>query len=213
MLDRLTRDWEGKTVVLIGGGPSLRRFNFRDLSKLRKSGAVVVAINDAIKRCPWSDVVFSIDKVWLGRRHREVRRFSGERIAVVDASRTTFWPWIRYIARDPSPRLSDDMGVICTGENSGFAALGMSLMRGAGTGDGTIIMLGYDMNGPGHFHGGYEWTVPSGPQDYPRWVGYFLSLALAAKEMDAKVVNCNPESAVRCFPFADIVDGQLRMRS
>lgn len=213
MLDRLTRDWEGKTVFLIGGGPSLRSFNFHKLAGFRRRGALVVAINDALRRCPWADVAFSIDRIWLGRRHRELRRFSGERLAVVDANRTKFWPWMRYIARDPAPRLSDDMSVICTGENSGFAALGMALMRGAGTNGGAIALLGYDLTVPGHFHAGYEWTCPHGPENYSRWASFFLTLALAAKDMEANVVNCNHESAVRCFPFADIVDDQLRMRS
>ena len=200
MFDRLTTDWQGKTVILIGGGPSLRTFNFLRLKRQRMNGVIVVAINDAVKRAPFSNVVISIDSLWLGRRFHVLRAFRGEKIAVVDGSRTIFRPGIRYFVRSQEARLSEDMGVICAGENSGFAALGMSLMRGASK----IFMLGFDMNGPGHFHAGYEWKCPHGVADYPRWVGYFPVLAEAAAKQGTSIINCNPDSAVRCFPFGSI---------
>ncbi len=200
MFDTLSTDWQGKTVILIGGGPSLRTFNFMKLLPLRKAGALVIAINDAMRRCPWADVAFSIDRLWLSKRRYMLNQFKGEKVAIADASCAKFRPGVRYILRDPSPRLSDDMAVVCTGENSGFAALGMSMMRGATK----IYMLGYDMTGPGHFHAGYEWNCPHGVADYPRWAGHFDALAVEAEERGVSVINCNSDSAVKCFPFGSI---------
>lgn len=201
MFDTLSADWQGKTVFLIGGGPSLRGFDFTKLQALR-SGSIIIAINDAVRCCPFANVVFSIDRVWLGRRHATIRAFRGERVAVVDAAHAKFLRGIRYFRRSREARLSEDPGVICTGENSGFAALGMAVMRGATK----VFLLGFDMKGPGHFHAGYEWYCPHGVADYPRWAGYFDVLADAAKARGVEVFNCNPDSAIRCFPFAS-VDG------
>lgn len=202
MFDTLSTDWHGKTVFLIGGGPSLCGFDFMRLQALRRSGSIIIAINDAVRRCPFANVVFSIDRVWLARRHATIRAFRGERVAVVDPAHARFLHGIRYFRRSREARLSDDPGVICTGENSGFAALGMAIMRGAAK----VFLLGFDMNGPGHFHSGYEWHCPHGVADYPRWASYFDVLAEAARKRGVEVFNCNPESAIRCFPFA-LADG------
>lgn len=200
MFQTLTEDWQGKTVILIGGGPSLKTFNFMRLVPMRRAGTIVVAINDAIRRCPWADVAFSIDKLWLSKRRYLINHFKGEKIGVVAADCSRFRPGVRYFLRSPDAGLSDDMSVICAGENSGFAALGMSIMRGATR----IYLLGYDMKGPGHFHAGYEWVCPHGVADYPRWAGHFDTLAIAAIERGVSVVNCNPDSRILCFPFGSI---------
>lgn len=210
MFDRLIYDWHGKTVILIASGPSLKDFDFADLSPLLQRGALSVAVNDSFLKCHWASCVISIDKVWIVHRAKEMRNFSGEKILCVD-ERGRFQSRTRYIQRDPSSRLSDDMGVICTGGNSGFAALGMAMMRGAGTDGGQILMLGYDMTGPGHFHDGYTWQCRYGVQDYPRWAKNFGSLALAAKEQEIRIVNCNPKSAIRCFPFGRITRGEVKV--
>ena len=210
MFDQLTYDWHGKTVILIAGGPSLRDFDFAHITPLLRRGAISVAVNDSLVKCHWADVVITIDSIWIGKRSQLLRKFTGEKILCVDETRAKFQSGIRYIRRDSSSRLSDNMGVICTGGNSGFAALGMAMMRGAGTEGGKILMLGYDMNGPGHFHDGYEWKSRYGAKDYPRWARGFGSLALEATDLGIRVINCNSKSAIRCFPFGKIVRGEVK---
>ncbi len=195
MFDRLEADWAGRSAILIGGGPSLAGFDFGRL----RGQAVVVAINDAIRAAPWADVAFTIDRVWLQCRAREFAAFAGEKVAVVPRTHPEM-PGVRQFWRYPGAALSHDPRAIHSGANSGFAALGMTLMRGAAR----IALLGYDMGAPGHFHAGYEWPSPTGAPDYPAWAAGFAVLAAAAAERGQIVINCNPHSTVRCFRFGAV---------
>lgn len=186
----LEADWAGRSVYLIGGGASLKGF---DLGQLRGKG-IVVAINDAVRHAPWADVSFSIDRVWLRHRRLELAGFAGEKLAAVPDGFPNFAGYT-YLRRHAGAGLSADMSVLLSGGNSGFAALGMALMRKAGR----VALLGYDLGAAGHFHQGYEWRSPYGAKDYPDWVRKFAVLAAEAGATD--IINCNPGSALRCFRF------------
>lgn len=191
--------WRGRSVYLIGGGPSLVGFDF---TVLRGCG-VVVAINDAILHAPWADACFSIDTMWMDRRHQELLAFRGERILAVppawkprepsDKSKFTVLRRIDKVGISPIP------ATVYTGKNSGFAALGLAMTRRARR----IALLGYDMTGPGHWHKGYEWHCRYGPSHYQSWASFFDRLAHVAKKHRIEVVNCNPRSRINCFPFAE----------
>lgn len=193
---RMSRDWDGRSVFLLGGGPSLRGFDFLALQER----GIVVAINDAIRAVPWADCGFTIDVTWLGQRQQDIAEFvrgGREMLAAVPASYMRGQAGVRYVERQPGAWLSDTMTTVYTGDNSGFAALGMAMQRGAKR----IALLGYDMTVPGHFHAGYPWVSRYGAQDYGRWAAMFGVLATFAKQNGVSIINCNPASAVACFPF------------
>jgi len=84
--------------------------------------------------------------------------------------------------------------------NSGAGAIASAVRFGAKR----IILLGYDCqhtNGKTHWHGKH----PAGLGDagtVERWPGHFKALA---KRLDGvKVVNCSRETALTCFPRADL---------
>lgn len=191
--------WSGRTVFVIGGGPSLTGFDFE---RLRGKGTIL-AVNDAAKAVPFADALLSIDTVWWRNRARLLQSFRGEKIAIVPPSHPTEPDVTRY-GRDSRAALSRDPQAVCTGENSGFAAVGLSIMRGANL----IYLLGFDMTGPGHFHGGYEWHCRYGANDYPRWSQLFGVLQHEAQIRGVSVINLNPDSAIRCFRIQTI-DGVL----
>lgn len=181
-------NWKGRTVYLIGGGPSLKGFDF---ARLRRRG-VVVAINDALLSVPWADASFTIDLVWLRNRIWPLAAFLGERIAMVPDG------WV------PPPPLTLECFKTylrtdeASGGNSGYAALAVALHRGAAR----VALLGYDMSGPGHWHKGYDWQSRFGAADYPRWRQQFHLLAYAAQQRGVRVINCNPKSGIKYFPHA-----------
>lgn len=191
-------EWRGETVALIGGGPSLKGL---DLEVLRDR-AVVLAINDAVLHAPWAEACLTIDVVWLRRRRAVLEEFKGERIAAVpDDFPRDGWPVDTWLKRRRLAGLSSEPGVIHTGENSGFAALGLAITRGAAR----VALLGYDMRPQGgHFHAGYEWRTRYGVRHYRTWVRYFPSLADEARRRKVDVVNCNPNSAIKCFRFGSL---------
>lgn len=193
----LTQDWADKRVFLIGGGPSLKGFGFQ---RLRRAG-VVVAINDAVKYAPWADCAVSIDTVWIRRTRYRLASFKGQQIGIVPQDWGGPHPSnMQCLRRISGPGFSGDMRSVYTGNNSGYAALHIALQRGAQQ----IYLLGYDMTGPGHFHSGYRWPCVYGADQYPAWSQMFGVLAEVARTRGARVVNCNPGSAIRCFEFQSI---------
>jgi hypothetical protein len=192
---RLERDWINRRVILIGGGPSLKGFDF---ARLKNSGAVIVAINDAVLHAPFADVAFTIDTLWLEHRRDVLQRFQGEILAAVPDDYACAIERARLVRRVSAAGLSTRSDTLLCGGNSGFAALGMALMRGAAI----VFLLGYDLNEAGHFHGGYEWHSRFGSRHYRQWAREFSVLASRASEPGAIVWNCNPKSAIDAFPFA-----------
>lgn len=186
--------WTGRTVFIIGGGPSLAGFDFE---RLRGRG-IILAVNDSFRSVPFADAVVSIDTVWWGNRNHLLQSFGGEKIAIVPSSCKTGLDVTRY-ARDNRAAVSTDPATVCTGENSGFAAVGLALMRGARL----IYLLGFDMTSAGHFHGGYEWRCRYGAKDYPRWSALFGVLQGEAQRRGVTVINLNPASAIKCFQFQE----------
>jgi FkbM family methyltransferase len=220
MIPTCREDWAGNPVFLIGGGPSAGRL---DLGRLRGRG-IVVAINDSVVKLPWADVAFTADLVWLVRRQAVVSEFKGLKVLATprfspppprqrrrgprpDIRRARRQPGIppipglRIVERRTVVGLSDEPGV-CHAGNSGHGALTWVVAQGAAD----IALIGYDMAGPGHWHGGYEWTCRFGAGDFPEWVAEMNGLAPQLAVRGIRVVNLNRDSAIRCFPFADLGD-------
>lgn len=90
------------------------------------------------------------------------------------------------------------------GANSGYQAIGLAYHLGADR----IVLIGYDMqhtNGRTHWHGDH----PSGLTNafgIEKWVKNFSALAKDLKEEGVEVVNCSIETALTCFPRADLRD-------
>lgn len=187
------RDWAGRTVYLIGGGPSLRGFDFARLA----GRGPVVAINDAFRNLPFPAVAFSIDTHWLGQRRNELESYPGEVVLALPAMWDKPLANAHHVKRVTATGVSAIPDMLFTGENSGFAAMGMAIMRGAAR----IVMLGYDLTTPGHWHAGYGWRSRYGHADYPRWVRNFDSLEAECTRRRIEVFNCNGQSAIRCFPL------------
>jgi FkbM family methyltransferase len=67
-----------------------------------------------------------------------------------------------------------------------------------------IALIGYDMAGPGHWHGGYDWPCRFGAADFPEWIAEMDAIAPQIAGRGVRVVNLNRDSAIRCFPFGDL---------
>jgi hypothetical protein len=188
----------GTTVFLIGGGDSASRI---DLGKLRGHG-IVVAINDAVRRIPWADIVFSADGIWITRRADVLARFVGRKVAAIDGGYVppeAAGP-IEVLDRSRDVLVSDDPGLIYSAHNSGFAALNFAVSREATR----IVLIGFDLDGGNHWHGGYEWKCRFGRADHPKWAAAFNSIAPELARRGVDVVNLNPASAIRGFRFATL---------
>lgn len=191
--------WEGKTVFLVGGGPSAGEL---DLEQLRDRG-LVIAINDAARRLPWADVMFTADMSYVLRRQDLIRGFAGTKILAAPAgfSLPAGLGPVERVERMPVGATSEDPMATITG-NSGFSALILAAARGASR----VVLVGFDMTGPGHWFGEYEWKCRLGVEEYPDWVAQMDAVAEWLRARGCDVVNVNPNSAIRCFRFADLGD-------
>lgn len=190
--------WEQTTVFLVGGGPSARSF---DWDSIRGRGVVVVC-NDACLKLPWADVCFTIDDYWLTRRADQLDNFGGEIVAAVhEGFRPPPVRRLKLVRRvDYAAGLSKDPNIVFEGGNSGFGALCYAVAMGSRQ----INLIGYDLNGPGHWFGEYEWKSRFGLSNYPQWVHGFEYVAPLLQMWKVHVTNLNPNSAIKCFPFATL---------
>jgi len=198
--------WKNEPCFLIGGGPSLRGFDFE---RLRGAGRVI-AINKAFMDAPFADMLFSMDhrfynwlriginKNMVGAKQK-FAEFQGIK-CWLDIN-NSFYDGIYFVVG----KRGGDMAVsledgIPPGNNSGYAAIQIAMVLGCDP----IYLLGYDMNhdnGVSHYHGGYpiaqrEITVVRFRHKFERVADRILART--------HVYNLNPNSGLRCFPFKTI---------
>lgn len=189
---RVPREWEGEAVFIIGGGPSVKGFDFE-----RLRGRRVIAVNNAgFDLTPWADVLFWADKRWLDWN---VHRL-GEHIGRYKISRKV--PHIptghdikslRFKPRGLS-QAPDAVGGWC----GGSSAINLAYLFGARV----IVLIGFDMR-PGNWHNDHK--LPH-VEDQHR-LKFIPAIEAMEPELTSRgvvVLNTNPRSALRCFPFADI---------
>ena len=200
--------WKGERCFILGGGPSLREF---DWTLLR--GERVIAVNRAFEVYPDADITCSLDQRWLAwttngklgpDAQAAYRSYKGAILMVhVYGTKSDYPPRIQLVEghgnpNELSPSLKYGLGYA---SNSGFVALNLALVLGCNE----VYLLGFDMKGgsdgyQAHFHNGYperqRRTV------YKKFMLAFDKVAAMAQEK-ARIVNLNPDSALECFPKSE----------
>ena len=200
--------WRGETCFLIGGGPSLRGFDFE---RLRGRGRII-AINKAFMDAPFADMMFSMDHrfyKWLRigiRRNmddakEQFANFAGIK-CWVDIDNAHYDDIYFVVGKRGAEMAVSIADGIPPGNNSGYAAIQLAMCLGCDP----IYLLGYDMShdaGVSHYHGGYP--IAQREITVVRFRHKFESVAQRILKR-TNVYNLNPDSALRCFPFANIDD-------
>lgn len=201
--------WKGERCFVVGGGPSLINF---DWELLRDAGRII-AVNRAIEKVPWADMMFSMDSrlyQWYHERRLEMKpealqaydNFEGYKVWL-DSHCYQFRPdiyMVRFLGKS-GVSLSLQRGIY-SGGNSGYSAMMLAVVMGCNP----IILLGFDMghdNGRSHFHDGYP--VRSCNPLTRSWIQGFDEAAPRLQETGVQVINANPHSNIRCFPFGNIM--------
>jgi hypothetical protein len=206
-LPHLTRDWEGETVFLVCGGPSVTQ---HDVDRLR--GHRVVAINSSWEKCPWADALLFADIRWWRTHRREVlSRFEGEIVTITPHHKLHDRRTL-VLERQGSGGLSHDPTRLACWHTSVTTAVNMIALRGATH----IYALGLDGKGGWH-HAPHPaaWGVNKSKFKYHAEALEALVEPLVA--LGVGVTNLNPDSEHRMFPFStlDVVlgpDSQLSLQ-
>lgn len=197
--------WAGQRCFLLGGGPSLKGFDFSLLDNELTIGVnrIYEVYSPNILIClDWNfydwlhDGEISDDSLSLYNKFEGIKAW-----VEIKKEYTRFGQEVQLIR--PTGRVGVSTSLdnnFFTGGNSGFCALSLALCLGANP----IYLLGYDMitkkKPQRWWHNGY----PRIGKDR-RYAGFrrsFVSIALGLKDRDISVINLNPKSGLKCFPFA-----------
>lgn len=188
--------WENGAVYIIGGGPSLRGFDWEQLR-----GRKVIAINRAFEVAPWADVLYWTDADFYRWYKRDIDSFRGMKVtcrpAKIPSENILLLCGVRDYGLDLRP------SYICDGNNSGYGALNLAVKLGAKR----IYLLGYDLHSTQdatHWHNGYNrrhnHTI------YKRLFKYFDSAVPVLNKLGVEVWNANPDSHLACFRKCSLAD-------
>lgn len=196
-------EWKGETVAVLASGPSMTR---EQAELVRGKCRVIAVSNQGIDNevdgvlvpafAPWADILYSADSKWWRCYHKRALQFAGRKVTI----KATL-PWaevfslqqsFEYAAYDPRPTH------LVSGGNSGYQALHLAIHTGAKR----ILLLGFDMkeglNRRRHWFGNHPDKLNS-RGNFAGWLRAFEKLAKVLETMDIEVLNCTPDTALRCF--------------
>lgn len=204
--------WPGKTIVCVASGPSLTQADVNYCA----GKAPVVAINDAIRLCPWADVFYSGAREWWTPESVAMRDrlgFAGLSIRLA-WNEGTGWNQMRkgvtpagviVVGNTGDDGLETRPDAVRTYKNSGGAAINVAVHLGASK----IVLLGYDMQvdkaGRHHF-------CDAGPirhhSPYVNFRSLLATMVNPLRALGVEVVNCSRTTALTCFtrkPLEDVL--------
>ena len=196
------RMWLGKTVVLIGSGPSLTD---AQINRVAEAGHPVIAINDNYQRAPWADMLYACDRQWWRWHEDTALKFRGLKVTVSDVAAELYRErgllWIPGYWRDG---FSHEPNYIHYGKSSGYQGANIAFLAGARR----ILLLGFDHRNIGdqpHWFGDHPNKVRS---HYPGWFKNWITIAndLANSHADCEIINVTPGSALTVFPMMDLAE-------
>ena len=208
-LQALMKKIKRKNVFIIGGGPSAQHVDFDLLQD-----EVVICINDAYRDFPNATMIYWLDETWVSENYDNLKHHACK--LLFTSKHAQHMNYVRF--SDPQTvsgtyilkRTGDggyDRNPDCVmGNNAGVQAMNLIVNMKPEN----IILIGFDMKRDGkksHYH--------DQPRPYIRDTIYSTQFnpsinALAAGMKDrgstVNIINANPESAVRCFPFGVYID-------
>jgi hypothetical protein len=200
--------WADQQCFILGGGPSLEGFDFESL---RGKGRII-AINRAYENAPFADILYFMDNKFYQWVHKGElspgcleawNSFPGYKVFLNIMGREFDDVYsIRSLGR---VGLSNSIRKgLYHGNNSGVGAIGLAYCLKADP----IYLLGIDCRiderrKKSHYHSGYakQFTPASAFQSFK---GDFERLNRFLRQTTTSVINLNPHSALKCFPFSTI---------
>ena len=190
-----------ETAYIIGGGPSLKGFDF---NRIRHKG-FLLGVNDAAFVAQ-AHALFSLDFRWQCERKAKIQSWclSGQRAWCVVENADKLIELAEgptYLLREYRAEggFTEDPRCIESSGPGGYGAINLLMHMGCKK----IYLLGFDLNpcGEQHFHDGYQWRNSQWENSkYKRWVKWFEKSIDHLNRIKIEVINANPESFIQCFP-------------
>jgi len=196
--------WSDKPVILVGGGPSLRGFDF---NRLLEFDAWLVGVNESIFCLPRCDAGVSVDRVFVEQRFDRLREkiAGGMELIIGTGSKVSQPIDATIVTRVLTNKLSDDPSKVVTCGTSGYGALNVAYLKRAKH----VLLLGYDYSADGsHHHADYPWHKPPKRADcWGFWAKFYDSTVPQLQAAGVDVFNASPKSMIKVFGRGTIEDG------
>lgn len=220
---RTTREWEGETCAVLGGGPSMTpaaAAAVRGRCRVIAVNSCAVATVDARGNAhaavaPWADILYAADRKWWQENHAAAAAFAGVKVTIRPNGYADFTPEIdgvRVLGWGGPRGFDDRVDYLRTGWNSGYQAMHLAAHLGVKR----VLLFGFDMHADKgeHWHGDHRWR-PGYKSQYPLFIQSFEHGAPEFARRGVEILNCTPGSALTCFPMATaeeaLSDGVQRM--
>lgn len=192
--------WTGRTVAVLASGPSMTP---RVADAVRSIPTIV--INDTFRLAPWAALLYAADAAWW-RANPDAAAFAGLKVSADTV------PGVEQLMVTGTAGFDPDPSCLRTGSNSGYQGVHIAAQAGAAR----ILLCGFDLNARHGAHWFGPHTKPglhnTAPETFARFVRRFEELAPILAARGVEVINCTPDSALRCFPVADL-EGELRCKT
>lgn len=226
MFWKVPKIWEGSTVIVIGGGPSiLKQFDVpKDVVASVYEGRSqpdvyspyltplhdkhVIAVNMSYKLGPWVDIMFFGDPSFWTRFNKELVLFKGLRVTCADTLQED--SRVKSVKRGRAGKnpfgISTDPSTVCWNNNSGASAINLAVLLGAKR----IILLGFDMNLDAeknqHWHKFYSGAPKTIGSTFRKHLAGFPAISVDLKALGIDCINANPLSAIGDFSKVNYKD-------
>ena len=187
-------EWKDADAFIIGGGPSLREFDFN-----RLKGRYTIGCNSAfLLGSQICSLCFFSDPQWFDAFFNSLCQFGG-RIVTHCEEIPDYHPWVWKMDRIEDGLHKDALGY---GGNTGCGAINLALILGARR----VFLLGFDMKlGKGtqmNWHNHRCEPANTDPELFSKFVAGFKVVhdQLPVKFPGCEVINLGPDSELPFFP-------------
>lgn len=195
----IPRCFEGQTVFILGGGPSLSKINFSAISE-----RAILGINNAFSLGTWVDWCMFSDNRWWKWNFEEVEKWPNRDHMLslcpgLLEEQEEKWPWLKIVRRDEARfGLSVEPDTVCWNRSAGGAALNVAYLMGASR----AILLGFDMRTIKGKHNWHDFhKKQERDQIYRSSMMPFLKcMSDAMKVTGFEIYNATEDSALDLFP-------------
>lgn len=192
---------DGGTVLVLGSGPSLTQ---ADVTLARAHVDLTIAVNGSYKYAPDAECLYAADaKFWGWHKGCVATHTVGTEkypafVGALKYSLSQTPYHVSVLKRGPSTGLTLDPTKVALGLNGCFQSVNVAVHLGASK----IVLLGVDMKGS-HFHSAHpDRSVPP----FSLCIDRFKTLVEPLRALGISIVNCTPQSALKCFPMASLAD-------
>lgn len=207
-----SNSWAGRRCFIIGGGESLKGFDFT-----RLKGELTIGINKSFEKCPDATVNYSMDSTFYDQMKKgdydaisggdlwaKWLSFKGIRVFLTPMEIKEYGKEVYLVKRLFDFKVSRNLqDGIHGGRNSGFGAIMLAVALGAST----IYLLGYDMKAKvsSHWHSGYPGRdLAEFNTKLAEFRQEIQSVLPWISQLGVEVVNLSPDSELRCLDSSSI---------